>query len=294
MVTVTVAKAAALLDKISRSELNDYSTTAQITAMLAGYVLKTLPVVGGLGVTVNAGLTTDLSGTLTISLDLSEKALAQSVWNAAVSTVEAPISPEKLKAAVEVLAPRGGYTDVDIITTTGPYTVPANLDTSVTPFVWVFGAGGGNTGGYGGLSAGLLTLTPGEVVSAVVGASTVSGASGSTTFKTMAATGGQGSSVNGVGSGGSIINARVSAMSMSQLSGHGNYLARCMLDLTTQKYHDAFRTSYPTGPISYLTAATAYNPLDAAQLNIMPGATGADAGKYGSAGAVFVFHRRKP
>lgn len=84
-------------------DLSNYSTTAQIDTMLTSYVLKTLTIASGLGVLVNGGASAQLSGTVTVSLDLSAKALTQATWTAGVSTVEAPISPAKLAAVFAAL-----------------------------------------------------------------------------------------------------------------------------------------------------------------------------------------------
>lgn len=95
-------------------DLANYSTTAQIDTMLASYVLKTLTIASGTAILINGGASAQLTGTITISLDLSAKALTQATWTAGVSTTEAPISPEKLQATIAALATPSEYVSSEI------------------------------------------------------------------------------------------------------------------------------------------------------------------------------------
>jgi hypothetical protein len=191
-------------------DLANYSTTAQIYSALENYVLKALLVVGGLGVKVNGGLNANLSSTLTISLDLSEKALAQSVWTAGVSAVEAPISPEKLKATIAALMPAlpAGLKGVQVITASGTYN-PTPGATKALVLATGGGAGGvvdNNTvaGGGGGAGATVIGFLDAATTPVVVGAGGANGgnAGGTTTFGTLSAGGGASLSSGTGGAGG--------------------------------------------------------------------------------------------
>ena len=108
---------------------------------------------------------------------------------------------------------------------TNTFTVPNGI-TKVMVEVW--GGGGGSAissnvgGGGGGYAKGILSVTPGNTITATVGAGGTGGqaygndgaAGGTSTFSSLSATGGAGTSVangsgvGGVGSGGSILNLR--------------------------------------------------------------------------------------
>jgi hypothetical protein len=118
-----------------------------------------------------------------------------------------------------------------LLTTTGSFTVPAGI-TKIK--VTAIGGGGGGAGGVlnsasgggagGGASIGVLSVTPGQVISYTIGAGGTAGAlgaaggtGGTTTFSTISATGGTGGAIypggtnpsltgviGGVGSGGDI------------------------------------------------------------------------------------------
>lgn len=104
-ISAAAAEAAAAIN-----DLSNYSTTAQITAMLEGYAPTTLAVATGTGLKVNGGSSATLAGNISLSLDLPAKALSQSTWTAGASTTEAPISPAKL--ATVVAAQRVGSSGV--------------------------------------------------------------------------------------------------------------------------------------------------------------------------------------
>lgn len=107
---------------------------------------------------------------------------------------------------------------------TNTFTVPTGI-TKIMVEVW--GGGGGAAigqfgGGGGGYSKGILTVTPGNTITATVGAGGTGGqaygndgvAGGTSTFSSLSATGGAGTTASfgsgngGVGSGGSILNLR--------------------------------------------------------------------------------------
>jgi hypothetical protein len=102
----------------------------------------------------------------------------------------------------------GGLTGFTVYTSgTTAFTVPAGITKIL---VEVVGGGGGasltpsHTGGGGGYAKGMLTVTPGQTINAVVGAVGTTGSGGTTSFSTISATGGtkafQG--LGGSGSGG--------------------------------------------------------------------------------------------
>lgn len=115
---------------------------------------------------------------------------------------------------------------------TNTFTVPNGI-TKIMVEVW--GGGGGASistegGGGGGYSKGILSVTPGNTITATVGAGgtggqplgTDGGTGGTSTFSTISATGGSGNGTGlgagGIGSGGSILNLRGSR---GQLIGSG-------------------------------------------------------------------------
>lgn len=244
--------------------------------------------------------------------DLTADLLIELIFASLADTIaglrdDVAVHPAGLKAAIAALASSSGhiYTDIDVINVSGNYVVPADLDASITPFVMVFGAGAGNTvagdaGKPGGLAMGEVSLTPGEKVPVTIGASALSGTSGSSSFKTLSATGGS-QATNGVGSGG-IVNAAASSVANTWTSSNGAFNASVIYRVffgtllkvkqTTlfAKWSDLlFYSSYVGG----LTTPTAWSlPANGA---IVPGAgtNGAVANSYGFNGAVLVFYRRK-
>jgi hypothetical protein len=113
------------------------------------------------------------------------------------------------------------------------FTVPTGI-TKVMVEVWGGGGGaaiGTEGGGGGGYSKGILSVTPGNTITATVGAGgtggqtsgTDGGTGGTSTFSTLSATGGSGTGsgagAGGIGSGGSILNLRGSK---GQLIGSGS------------------------------------------------------------------------
>ena len=107
---------------------------------------------------------------------------------------------------------------VETFTISGTFTVPAGVST-ITVELWGAGGGGGNGsgrregGGGGGYSFGNVSVTPGEIINYTVGVGAVNTTGGTTTFKTISATGGAGGigqtssgGAGGVGTGGTINN----------------------------------------------------------------------------------------
>jgi hypothetical protein len=102
----------------------------------------------------------------------------------------------------------GGLTGFTVYTSgTTAFTVPAGITKIL---VEVVGGGGGasaspqHTGGGGGYAKGMLTVTPGQTINAVVGAVGTTGSGGTTSFSTISATGGTkaATGLGGSGSGG--------------------------------------------------------------------------------------------
>lgn len=92
-------------------DLDNYSSTAQIETMLEGFVPKQRKVKVGTGLALDGvaggdalAVSGDLSEDRLISLNLAAKALAPAIWNSGADATEAPISPEKLKAAATALS----------------------------------------------------------------------------------------------------------------------------------------------------------------------------------------------
>lgn len=104
-----------------------------------------------------------------------------------------------------------------LITTSGNFTVPAGVF-ALEVQVWGGGGGGGGVatlheaaggGGGGGYAAGVLNVTPGQIIPAVIGAGGAAGggggsggAGGASSFLTLSATGGSGGAPNPDGAGG--------------------------------------------------------------------------------------------
>ncbi|WP_026782662.1 hypothetical protein [Pleomorphomonas koreensis] len=276
---------------------SSYSTTAQIEAMLAGYVPATRTIASGPGVSINGGASATLGATVTVSLDYATEAEAK----AGVLTGK-PMSP--LNVAQAIAAHGSGYTDVDFITVSGNYTFPADLDPSIDPLVFVWGGGGGSNsssnsyGGEGGVACGTVTATAGEVVAAVVGAGTVSSTAGTSSFKGLSATGGSsnqasGSVTHGVGSGGNIQNTYVENCRFSITAmPAGRELTAAVFSLQASVRRAAFpNEALSNVQISGKSAAAAWDRTSA----YCPGARGYynTILSYGVNGAVAVFYRRK-
>jgi len=207
-----------------------YSTTAQISTMLGGYVptARKLKVGAGLSLNGTAGSDEqpaegDLSQDRLLALNLALKALTPELWNAGVDTTEAPISPAKLAGAVTAIASTLASNDIIIdmfqSATSGNWTVPAGV-TRVLAVLFGGGGGGGSAtsgsygtdGGCGGMAAKVLTVNPGDVLPYTIGAgggATANG--GNSSFGDLTATGGTrgpngttGASPHGTGIGGDI------------------------------------------------------------------------------------------
>lgn len=199
------AQARENIGAISASDLSaslaGYSTTVQVTALLEGYTPTTRAITSGAGVLINGGASATLGSTVTVSLDLSAKALAQAVWAAGVSLTPAPIDPATLAAVIAAKAPKPqGFSTLLRFGSSGSWKVPEGVTE-----IWVMlvggGGGGGSsggvagTGGSGGIAIGRATVTPGQVIPYVIGAgANKAGAGGASTFLTLTATGGAGGS----------------------------------------------------------------------------------------------------
>ena len=243
--------------------------------------------------------------------DLTADLLIELIFASLADTIaglrdDVAVHPAGLKAAIEALASSSGhiYTDIDVINVSGNYVVPADLDASITPFVMVFGAGAGNTAAAAGLSGGLamgeVALAPGETVPVTIGASVLSGTSGSSSFKTLSATGGS-QATDGVGSGG-IVNAAASdvanpwpwaAFNASVI--YRVFFGTLLKVKQTTLYAKWSGLLFSNSSASGLTSPTAWSlPANG---SIVPGAgcggDGAVANRYGFNGAVLVFYRRK-
>jgi len=198
-----------------------YSTTAQINTMLADYVPTTRTIASGTGILINGGASATLGSTVTVSLDLPAKALAQAVWTAGVETAEAPISPAKLAATIAALVGSGVMTpkSVQTLLTSGSYTPSAGTKYVIGILDGGGGQGGGGGGGASGGGGGgggqtifMAVVDPAVSYPATIGAGGTGGSSnqnglaGGTTQVTIdgvtySATGGAGGVKAGTGSG---------------------------------------------------------------------------------------------
>lgn len=184
----------------------------------------------------NAGITTDDGTFIPIGFLESADAFNRSLFTASAGSVHVDSEYGFWIEGVFKANKRLSYrtrNDIDIFyqafASTGNFTVPAG----VTQLgVIVCGAGGatgddysqsfndgryiyyaGGAGGNGGLAFGMLTVTPGAVITATVGAAVTNAGGGSSSFSTLTATGGTRggnafsnsngvAGTNGVGSGG--------------------------------------------------------------------------------------------
>lgn len=153
----------------------------------------------------------DLSADRLIALDLEAKALASELWLAGTSTVEAPVSPEKLAAAIGALAPDPSAVTCQEILVSGIWTKPADLSPDALILVFCWGGGGGGytstayRGGGGGGSCSWAIWKASQLPATVpvtIGAGGPPASTGGTTdFNGQTAVGGAGGNQNG-GAGG--------------------------------------------------------------------------------------------
>ncbi|MCM5560324.1 hypothetical protein [Pleomorphomonas sp. JP5] len=266
--------------------------------VVAAYVPPSRKLKVGAGLVLNGFAGTDAEpAEADLTADLAfTMAFATPAVTIAGERDDLPVHPAGLKAAIAALAPRGGYTDVVAITTSGDFVFPADLDTSLDPLVFVVGAGGGYngvSGQYGGVAVGTVTASPGEVAAATIGASVITGTAGASSFMGLSATGGAaGAGSAGVGTGGNLMNGRADALRTATIVPLGaRLLASALFSLPLAK-HSAF-----TGAMLFQEYAVA--SLSAAEpwvstSGMLPGGYGLNAtGRYGAGGAVIIFYRRK-
>jgi hypothetical protein len=136
------------------------------------------------------------------------------VANGAASVLNANISPYSGSPVIPTIFTGGRYQSIQVFTSSGSFTVPAGVTKLRVRVVGGGGSGGGSTaslagagGGSGAYAEGVVTVTPGQVITVTVGAGGAgnSGASGSiggtSSFGAFAsATGGSGGATNGGGS----------------------------------------------------------------------------------------------
>ncbi|MCM5556273.1 hypothetical protein [Pleomorphomonas sp. JP5] len=282
--------AIAAIDPDTHTVVAAYVPAARKLKVGAGLVLD--GVAGTDAEPAEADLTADLTFTM---------AFAPPAVTIAGERDDLPVHPAGLKAAIAALAPRGGYTDVDYVNTSGDFVAPADLDEGLDPLVFVWAAGGGyssTAGGAAGLSIGTVSIAASEIVPVTVGASVLSGRAGSSVFKSLSATGGlAGGGVTpgaGTGSGGNLYNGFIGApltQSLARFAARAFWGAFFSLPVPVAQIFsgagDAFMSIYST---TEYTSATPWTPSS----GYVPGSYSNDAtNRYGAGGAVIIFYRRK-